>query len=369
MTTTSLVFDDIVIGSSPLMLLQAQKLAQAGRRVCVVERSPRLGGAWQTAQVDGGIEVEIASHVIEVFPHIYDVLSRAAGVPFVPLEAQPIRIHPTGLRVAYFSRILLLASGTRLFVGLIKARLQTLMNRGGDRDRLLNFQFKFRSFLHYQAVALFSKPIMQGPADGFVDFMTSFTTRCQDMGIVFQTTDIQNATRQPDGIWQLGTDTGQNLYAACVHCTTSTNLRRKDAQSFAATPVSYAHRWAVIVDVPKADVQISQTYVAFWKDPDIARISRIDRTDKTLDAERFLIEFHSGLPKDAETQTAMLRARLERARIIKADGSFTTIGTVDCLFTKNVDQLPQGEIAPGFFGYFSSGNLAAGIAAWRRQSI
>ena len=63
-------YQDIVIGSSPLMLLQAHCLAKKGRRVCVLERSERLGGAWRTVNIGNAIDVEIACHVIEVFPDL-----------------------------------------------------------------------------------------------------------------------------------------------------------------------------------------------------------------------------------------------------------------------------------------------------------
>ena len=58
-------FDVGIIGSSPLQLIQAIEFAETGQRVALIERSDRLGGAWQTARVDGQPDVEIACHVIE----------------------------------------------------------------------------------------------------------------------------------------------------------------------------------------------------------------------------------------------------------------------------------------------------------------
>ena len=52
--TDDIVFDDVVIGSSPMMLIQASALACQGRKVCLVEREDILGGSWKTASLENG---------------------------------------------------------------------------------------------------------------------------------------------------------------------------------------------------------------------------------------------------------------------------------------------------------------------------
>ena len=62
-----------------------------------------------------------------------------------------------------------------------------------------------------------------------------------------------------------------------------------------------------------------------------------------------------------------IRDKLHRAKIIREGGAFKIVGQVSCLFTNNVDQLPAGEIDINFKSYYSMGNLAAGIALWKKQ--
>lgn len=357
-------FTDIVIGSSPLMLLQAGLLAREGRRVCLLEREPRLGGSWQTAVLSSGEEVEIACHLIEVFPGIYDFLEQASGTPFVALDAQPIRLHRTGLIVPYFSRLLMLASGARLMIGWAKARLNWALGRAPDRNRLINFQTKLSSYLNYQAPAFFQRPVMQGPKYGFVDFMDRLVAQSRSDGVEIRSADVTSMKRGPGGLWYLTDAEGAVLASEHVHCTTSTNLRAVTAGHFEAISQKFAHRLCMVVEVANDDVKVSQTYVAFWNDPEVARISRIDMPG-SRSFQRFLVEFHDpDLASDMDLDVAV-RSHMERAKILSNEGAFQIVGQVDCLFTTNVDQLPVGKIDTNLWGYYSTGNLAAGLAAWR----
>lgn len=360
------IYDDIVIGSSPLMLLQAGFLAQAGRKVCLVERETRLGGAWQTATLETGQDVEIACHLIECFPGIYDFLESASGVPFVPLDAQPVRIHSSGLTVPYFSRLLMLASGGRLIIGWAKARIKWGLGYTKNRNQLLNFNTKLSSYLRHQLPAFVQSPTMKAPQSGFVDFMENLLEKVKTDGVEIRCADITSMKRDGRNIWLL-TDAQENtLQTQHIHCTTSTNLRAISPGHFQATAPQFERRFSLVVSVPNSAVHISQTYVAFWNDPIVARISRID-TPQAKTYQEFLIEFHDPDMSSNPQLSAIVQEYLLRAEIISTDKSFDILGQVDCLFTANINQLPAGEIDTNLWGYFSSGNLAAGVAAWRKS--
>ena len=160
-------FDDIVIGSSPMMLLQASILASEGRKVCLVDREVNLGGSWQIATLENGERVEIACHVIECIPDVYNFLQSKSGVEFVPLEAQPIRVLPSGMIFKYLSRFQLFGSGIRLIVGLIIQRFKNILGLISDQNRLINFQTKLKSYLRFQIKAFFHDQIMYGPKKWF----------------------------------------------------------------------------------------------------------------------------------------------------------------------------------------------------------
>ena len=365
-------FDDAVIGSSPLMLIHALELCRSGRRVVLLERNPRPGGAWQTAVVEGDgaaestFETEIACHVIEAFPQVYGVLARAAGVPFVRLDRQPIRIHPTGLRVPYFSRVLLAVSGLRMALVYGMLAVRRALGRLDDPNRLINFRTKFRSFLRYQTPYLGRKELMEGPRDGFVDYLDKLVARTRAEGVVPRTLDVTGLDR--DGAsWRVTGANGATLAATRVHVTTSTNLRPAGTGSYRAAPLQEVRRRALVVCVARPAIVENQTYVAFWKDPDVARISRIDVPGGAQEDDvRFLVEFHAA-QQDAYAKmdrAACAQARMVRARIVSVPQDARILGQVDCMEVRNVDQLPNGRIDDGLFGYHSSGNLAAGVAAW-----
>jgi len=359
------IFDDVVIGSSPLMLVQAGLLAREGRKVCLLERQSRLGGSWQTAILENGDAVEIACHLIEFFPGVYEFLEGASNTPFIALDAQPIRIHQTGLAFPYFSRMLMLATGVRLSIGWAKARLDWMRGTAPDRNRLINFETKLSSYLRHQIPAFFQRPIMQGPKHGFVDFMDRLIARTRTDGVVIRAADISSLTRKADNRWSLQCEDGHVVAAEHIHCTTSTNLRQVSAGRFEATAQEFAHRLCVVAEVLNEDVKISQTYVAFWKNPTVARISRIDMPTSEP-VQRFLVEFHNARPDADPEWHLVVRSHMERAKIIAKGGVVKIVGQVDCLFSTNVDQLPAGEIDTNLWGYYSSGNLAAGLAAWRK---
>ena len=125
-------------------------------------------------------------------------------------------------------------------------------------------------------------------------------------------------------------------------------------------------RAAVVADVPRAELETNHTYVAFWKDRHVSRISRIDRPGGPRDHVRFLIEFHAADLSIHDDLEGIVRRKLAMARIAGAGAGVTLVGHVDCHATRNVDQLPNGRIDTDFIGYYSSGNLAAGIVSWLR---
>ena len=354
-------FDDVVVGSSPLMLLVALDLAAKGRRVAVLDRTDQWGGAWQIAALGGGEQVETACHLIEMFPGVYPQLAAASGVPFARLAPQPVRVHPLGFKVRYFSRVLLLATGMRLIVGLGRAWFGQLRGRTDARNGVINFRSKLRSYLRYQLPAFLQPPVMQGPVQGFAVFLEGLMAACADAGVELRAAALTGLQRE-DGVWRVD---GPGLRAARVHLSTSVRLREVGAGRFDAPPVQERRRFAVVVDVAPEAIATRQSYVAFWRDPLVPRISRIDGPQGAGQHQRFLVEFHGAVPAPDALQ-GVITARMRRAGIVQQGAGIAVRGEVTCRFTQNIDQLPEGEIAAGLFAYHSSGNLAAGVAAWNK---
>jgi hypothetical protein len=356
-------FDYIIVGSSPLMLLQSIALASDGHRVCVLDRERVLGGSWQTHSMDIDFNVEVACHLIEVFPDVYECLSNASGVPFVPLVEQPIRVHKLGFIFPYSSRALVLAAGIRLLFGYILTYVAGLVLRKSNKSVLLNFKTKLKSFWLYQRSIILGKPIMKAPKSGFVDFLRRLINNCESRGVQFLEFDVKSINLK-DGMWCVSDQQGNILTSRHINSTTSTNLRHVEMGRFESIDYKLVPRISVLVLLPRNNVLKNQSYVAFWKDPWVTRISRIDQLKHEEEWLRYLVEVRSPIDETSETLNTILRKALERSDILKPGMTFSNLGVIKCHYTENIAQLPEGVIDEGFTCFYSFGNLAAGIAHW-----
>ena len=55
----SKIFDYAVIGSSPLMLLEAISLAKDGFKVCILDRDSQNGGSWKTHNLENHFDLSL----------------------------------------------------------------------------------------------------------------------------------------------------------------------------------------------------------------------------------------------------------------------------------------------------------------------
>src|SRR5262249_25023712 len=82
-------YDAIVIGGGHNGLVSAAYLARAGRRVCVLEKRPRVGGAAVTEEIFPGFKFSMFSYVVSLLrPEIIrDLDLPAPGLHLLPLES------------------------------------------------------------------------------------------------------------------------------------------------------------------------------------------------------------------------------------------------------------------------------------------
>jgi len=93
-------YDIVLIGSGPIVLLEAMHLRKFGHSVVVLEQADRFGGAWQSVAVPGFGEVEIGCHIWDVAPEVHGFLEALLKVPLIPLQPQP-RIYSGRVKVPY----------------------------------------------------------------------------------------------------------------------------------------------------------------------------------------------------------------------------------------------------------------------------
>jgi len=345
------------------MILQSYYLVRKGRSVCIVDKSKKLGGAWQVAKLQNGEKIEIACHLIEYFPGVYNFLEKITSIPFVQLNSQPVRILRSGKRLPYLSRIFLIFTGLRLCIGWILSLIRFTIGIDQDREQLQNFRTKFKSFYRHQIKTIFFNPIIKGPENGFVDFIECLINIAIKNGVKIFCSDIQNICYDNNDFWRVCGTNPKYLCAKNIHCTTSTNLRLKHSGLFEAYPTNPQKRLALLVQVPESDIFVKHSYVAFWKDPEITRISRID-TATRLSYVRYLIEARKFSSKPSNDWVKTIREHLEISEILISNGSFEIVEQISCYYDSNLDQLPIGCIEKNFKTYYSYGNLAAGISAW-----
>jgi hypothetical protein len=83
-------FDAIVIGSSPLLLIEALCLERQGHRVAIVEKRDRIGGAWYTMPLWEFDCVQPGCHYIERGRKGYAFLEECLGITLVTQTVQAI---------------------------------------------------------------------------------------------------------------------------------------------------------------------------------------------------------------------------------------------------------------------------------------
>ena len=82
-------YDSIVVGASPTSLFEAAAMAEAGKRVLVVDRSDKVGGAWSTLSFEDLGTVECGTHYLVDLPNVYPFMEELPGLVLTPLEPPP----------------------------------------------------------------------------------------------------------------------------------------------------------------------------------------------------------------------------------------------------------------------------------------
>ena len=84
------VFDAIIIGSSPILLIEALYLQSQGKKVAIFEKKTTLGGAWYTKSLWGLSNVEVGCHYIDKGKNNYNFLKKFMNIE---LEHSPRHVR------------------------------------------------------------------------------------------------------------------------------------------------------------------------------------------------------------------------------------------------------------------------------------
>ena len=120
----------VILGTSPVLLMEGLFRARAGQQVVFVEANADIGGAWALTQAMGLSDVEAACHLIVNYRNVYKFMVDDCGIPMEVVAPQPLlfrsrRLTAFNARRHVFRRCsgLLLRSGLVAVVRLVETML------------------------------------------------------------------------------------------------------------------------------------------------------------------------------------------------------------------------------------------------------
>ncbi len=79
-------FDSVIVGSSPISLLEALYRSYSGERVCIIEESEKCGGAWKSISICGVPYADMGCHQIGSDQNVKKFLEEYIGCKMVALD-------------------------------------------------------------------------------------------------------------------------------------------------------------------------------------------------------------------------------------------------------------------------------------------
>ena len=137
-------YDIVVVGSSPLMLIEAYFLAKQGHNVLIVEKNKNIGGSWQTFSYKNlSNQLEIGCHVWYRDRRCFKFLNDIFDLDIKPQNFQP-KVYRNGVYLPYYFINFFVLLNSILFISSIKKLRQfksTLICFLQDLFNLQKFQY------------------------------------------------------------------------------------------------------------------------------------------------------------------------------------------------------------------------------------
>lgn len=91
----------VILGTSPVLLLEGLFRARAGQHVTFIESSEDIGGAWATTGALGYVDIDAACHLMVNYPGVYSFIEEECGIQMEPWLPEPLTIR--GSKVKAFN--------------------------------------------------------------------------------------------------------------------------------------------------------------------------------------------------------------------------------------------------------------------------
>jgi hypothetical protein len=363
-------FDCAVIGSSPLMLMQAIKLARNGKSVVVLEAEESIGGLWRMAILPDGTRIECACHLIDDIPGAYEVLQDYSGVEFSQLEPQPQSTDTDGRIRSYVSRTGILKNVLSDHGRVLKLLKKRLLGQTSTPDIVaLNASLvKLHDFYCFNFKKLFTGSRVKAPKFGFVQFMDGLiaNTRAAGAKIVY---DKVMRVEKNDGCWLLILRSGEVCKAKRIDCSASATLRHLGYDEFLFFEANHKSCINLVASVLSTNLVKKISYISFANSEIFSRAARLDYPERKHDRHDYLFQLKTRNELLNDDEVLRHAADLFVSIGVIETPEHLTFGNLVMMSVREHStdqQLPDGEILPNFHVHSSLGNLASGVAFWHR---
>ena len=361
-------FNTVVVGSSPLMILHAIRLAKRGQKVCIVDINDVPGGCWRHVYLDDQ-PIESACHLFEPFHKIYDVLEEVTGVDFLPMDPQPIRLYAGGILPRFSTRTFLVCRFLKAIATIAGDRLGPLLKLFGLcreehlealRWRAVDCWAEVLDFFRYHVPLFFRFNLtVKYPKIGYIGLVDTIWKMAAKAGVVQMVGDV-TSVESKEGKWRVLLKSGNELISDEVALTSSTGMEAKRNGAYHISGMRSTSKEHLLVAIPADGLNVAQSYIHVGLRANFVRFFRLYGVQIDNDL-LYLMEVKRGTkPDDKEVYEI-----LEKSRVIRRG----TMVKILKRFAINVNIVsrsvhPEGYVDKGLYILSSRANLASGILNW-----
>jgi len=278
-------YDVVVIGSSPLLILEALSRRRDGQTVAIVEESEALGGAWKVDHYIHGTEEilhECACHLIEWQAGGYEFLETLSDYPFDVLEPQPVRIREKKQKISpYTSRRGLARNYLRCWLSMAYALVRLPLGwlgvaeisarEAAARFRRSIFHLAEETTLRLSGVLKFDA--VRAPRGGYSRYISHLKDQIRRHGIGIVLGRAEGLCRDHHRI-QVRLSDGRTMSATEIVVGESTMISSIDGVP--RNPAKLSEYYHVLIGIPASAVKIRNSYVHFADNKIFHRLTYVD---------------------------------------------------------------------------------------------
>lgn len=321
MLKNNIIFDRLIIGSSPIAVMHAVRFSRQGDKVVLIDSDKSLGGAWKKTAVEGVGETECACHLIEFQGNAYRLIEDMIGVIFEPLNPQPVKIQLDGRIEKYTSRQSILKNAANEWLVVIAVSLIRIL--GINRARNTNLEELFKNAcctFRHRVIGLCRFRGIEGPKGGFKAFAKGLHESLNKHNVTIVTGRAKSISRDRSNCLSVLLEDSKKLTARQIYLSESVNLREVPKWLPQRQYISKSY-WHIIVSIKQEYVVELKSYIHLVNDSVFHRITsiQIERNEYVHNRQFFLVQVRID-PEQLCDLRDLLCSVLERCNILKIGG-------------------------------------------------